>query len=399
MASSLQPPASSLKSPASSLQPKASSLTVIHLTASPFFGGPERQMIELAKTFRQENRAVETLFASFAENGNAKPFLDETTQAGFESFLLQNDMPHLWAAAKELTRLFREKQIDIALLHGHKARMVGYWAARKNRIPCIGVSRGWTAENWKIAIYTKLDKWMHRHMDHVVCVSQGQAEKVIRSGTPKKRITVIHNAIRTERFRDLSSPEYRQKLERLFPVAPKFLLGNAGRLSPEKGFDLLIAATANLVKEGLPVGLVIYGEGFLREPLQKQIDALGVSDFVRLAGYTDELDQFMPHFDVFVQSSHTEGLPNVLLEAMAAQTAVVATEVGGTNEVVVEGVTGLMVPPNQTDRLTDAIRTVLLNDSLRRSMGENGRRRVEENFTFEAQAESYWELFQKMTDR
>ncbi len=356
-------------------------------------------MIELAKTFRQEGRDIETLFASFAENGNAKPFLDETTKAGFESLMLQNDMPHLWGAAKELNRLFREKQVDIALLHGHKARMVGYWAARKNRIPCIGVSRGWTSENWKITVYTWLDKWMHRRMDHVVCVSQGQAEKVVRSGTPKERTTVIRNAIRTDRFRELSPPQYRQKLEQFFPVAPKFILGDAGRLSPEKGFDLIITATSQLVKEGIPVGLVIFGEGFLREPLQKQIDALGVSDFVRLPGFTDELDQFMPHFDVFVQSSHTEGLPNVLLEAMAARTVVVATEVGGTNEVVVEGETGLMVPPNRPDRLTDAIRTILQDDSLRRLMGENGRRRVEDNFTFEAQAGSYWTLFQKMKMR
>jgi len=369
---------------------------IIFLTASPFFGGPERQMIELAKTFRWENREIETLFASFAENGNAQPFLDEAAKAGFESLLLQNDMPHLWAATKELTRLFREKQVDIALLSGHKARMLGYWAAKKNRIPCIGVSRGWTTENWKVAVYNRLDKWMHRRMNHVVCVSQGQAEKVIRSGTPRQRITVIHNAIRTDRFRELSSPEYRKNLERLFPVTPKFILGNAGRLSPEKGFDLLITATAKLLKEGIPVGLVIFGEGFLRKPLQKQIDALGVSDSVRLTGFTNELDQFMPHFDIFVQSSYTEGLPNVLLEAMASRTAVVATEVGGTNELVVEGVTGLMVPPNQPDRLADAIRTILQNDSLRKRMGENGRNRVEENFTFESQAESYWELFQRV---
>ena len=378
-------------------------LKVIHLTASPFFGGPERQLIELAKTFRYENRAVETVFASFAEDGNAKPFLDEAAKAGFESIMLQNDMPHLWAAAKELARLFHDKQINIAFFNGYKARTVGYYAARKNRIPCIGVSRGWTMEDLKIAVYTWLDKRMHRLMDHVVCVSQGQADKVIRSGTPKKRITVIHNSIRTERFStercaDIS-PVYRQKLEQIFPAAPKFILGDAGRLSPEKGFDLLITATANLVKEGISCGLVIFGEGFLREQLQRQIDALGVSDYVRLGGFTDELDQFMPHFDVFIQSSHTEGMPNVLLEAMAARTAVVATEVGGTNELVVEGETGLMVPPNLPNRLTDAIRTVLQDDSLRRRMGENGRMRVEENFTFEAQAESYWKLFQCIVDQ
>ena len=182
----------------------------------------------------------------------------------------------------------------------------------------------------------------------------------------------------------------------MFKTPPKFILGDAGRLSPEKGFDILIASVAKLVQSGLSVGLVIFGEGFLQEPLKKQAEELGIADHIAFPGFTKELDRFMPFFDVFVQSSHTEGLPNVLLEAMAARTAVVATEVGGTNEVVVEGTTGFMVPPNDPDKLAHAIQKVLENDSLRKSMGEAGRERVQRLFTFEAQAAAYWELFQKI---
>ena len=371
-------------------------LKIAHITASPFFGGPERQMLELARTFRRENREIEVLFVSFSENGNGKAFLDEAEKAGFETFVPKSDMPHLWAASKELYRFLVDKQVDIVLLHGHKARMLGWFAAKKAKIPMIGVSRGWTTENWKIGVYNMIDKWMHRRMDHVVCVSQGQAEKVSRSGTPKDRITVIRNSIRTERFNSEPDPAYRQNLESMFKNPPKFILGDAGRLSPEKGFDILIDSVSKIVKKGISVGLVIFGEGFLREQLQKQIDDLSLSDSVSLAGFTNELDKFMPHFDVFVQSSHTEGLPNVLLEAMAARTAVVATEVGGTNEVVVEGETGFMVPPNNANELADAIQKVLQDDSLRESMGTKGHKRVDERFTFESQSAAYWELFQKL---
>ena len=353
-------------------------------------------MLELARTFREENRKIEVLFASFAENGNAKPFLEEAENADFESYILQNDMPHLWKASKELARFFKDKKIDLALLHGHKARMVGWWSARKVGIPVIGVSRGWTTENWKIAVYTKIDKWIHRRMDHVVCVSQGQADKVIRYGTPKERVSVIRNSIRTERFDGPSDHVFRTRMENLFITPPKFILGDAGRLSPEKGFDILIDSVAKLIRSGFSVGLVIFGEGFLLEPLKKQAEELGIGEFVVFPGFTKELDRFMPFFDVFVQSSHTEGLPNVLLEAMAARTAVVATEVGGTNEVVVEGITGFMVPPNDSEKLADAIQKVLENDSLRKSMGNAGRERVQQYFTFESQAAAYWELFQKI---
>lgn len=370
-------------------------LKILHITASPFFGGPERQMLELGRTLESQ-QDVKHVFASFPEGENCEPFLQKAAQAGFETYRFENDMPHLLAATQEMVRLLESSNADIFCAHGHKARILGRFSVRKHHIPIVGVSRGWTTENLKIHVFNFLDKRVHRHMDHVVCVSQGQADKVFKSGTPKEKITVIRNSIRTDRFDAKPDQKYRAKLEALFSKPPKFLLGDAGRLSPEKGFDILIDATAKLVREGISVGLVIFGEGFLLEPLQKQIDELGIHDAVVLAGFTNELDKFMPHFDVFVQSSHTEGLPNVLLEAMAARTAVVATEVGGTNEVVVEGETGFMVPPNDSEKLAEAIRRVLQDDSLRKSMGEKGRTRVEEHFTFEAQAAAYWELFQKL---
>ena len=214
---------------------------------------------------------------------------------------------------------------------------------------------------------------------------------------------MIHNAVRIDRFDVPPDISFRHQLEAMFPNKPKLIVGTAGRLSPEKGYDIFIAAAKKLLTEpqssdcertnAQNIGVVLFGEGFLREPLQKQINEAGISSSVVLPGFTNQLDQYMPHFDLFVQSSHTEGMPTVLLEAMAARTAVVATQVGGTGELMVEGSTGLMVPPNDPEALTDAIRKVLSDDELRRTMGENGRQRVEEHFTFEPQAEKYWDLF------
>jgi glycosyltransferase involved in cell wall biosynthesis len=236
-------------------------------------------------------------------------------------------------------------------------------------------------------------------MDHIVCVSQGQADKVLRSGTPAGRVSVMYNAVRLDRFDVPSDISYRHRLESMFPNKPKLIVGAAGRLSPEKGFDILIAAAGQLVKAGINAGIVIFGEGFLRESLQKQIDALGIQQSVVLAGFTDQLDQYMGHFDLFVQSSHTEGMPSVLLEAMSARTAVAATRVGGTGELVVEGSTGLMMPPNDSNALAEAMQKILSNDNLRRTMGENGRQRVQQSFSLEAQVEAYWELFRRLIRR
>jgi len=371
-------------------------LKIAHVTASPNFGGVERLILEVGRSL-QQTQDVEQLFASFPEGGNAEPFLREIEKAGFNGYRFHNDMPHLLAATLELIRLLKQHQIQILCAHGHKARMLGWFAAKYLRIPIVGISHGWTGEDKKVQIYERIDKWMHQRMDHIVCVSQGQAEKVLRFGTPASRVSVIYNAVRTDRFDVPSDISFRHRLEAMFPQKPKLIVGAAGRLSPEKGFDILVTAADMLLKSGLDVGIVLFGEGVLREPLQKQIGALGISSHVTLAGFTDQLDQFMPHFDLFVQSSHTEGMPSVLLEAMSARTAVVATQVGGTGALIVEDSTGLMVPPNDPQALAAAMQKILSNDDLRRIIGENGRNRVEREFALETQIETYWELLCRLT--
>ena len=375
-------------------------MKILILTASPFFGGPERQMLELAKTFRVRHPDVECCIGSFSEKGNCRSFLDKVVTAGFETVELANDFPHLIRAKNELKQILIDRKIDILITNGHKARGVSWLLPKSLRIPILTVSRGWTTENLKIRLFTLVDHWFHRRADHVIAVSEGQAAKVVRFGTLPERVTVIHNAIRTERFDAMPDPACREKLRSMFPnQSPDFLLGAAGRLSPEKGFDLLINTVKIVRSRSFSVGLVIFGEGFLRETLDKQIETLGLQDFVQLPGFTDDLDSFLPHFDIFVQSSYTEGLPNVLLEAMAARTPVVATNVGGTPEVVEEGITGLMVPPGNAEQLANAICRLLAEPEKLPAMGTAACERVQTLFTFENQADRYYELLKRSAER
>src|SRR5207244_4478612 len=140
-------------------------------------------------------------------------------------------------------------------------------------------------------------------------------------------------------------PRYRERLARLFRPPRKRIVGAAGRLSPEKGFDVLVDAIA-LVRDHNPdVAFAIFGDGPCRPDLQQQISSLGLTGAVALAGFRLDLDQYLPHLDLLVLPSHTEGLPNVVLEACAAGVPVVATAVGGTPEVIEDGASGFLVPP------------------------------------------------------
>jgi glycosyltransferase involved in cell wall biosynthesis len=356
------------------------------------------------RTQSELNFNIENKVISFREQGGCEPLIRELNIAGFDGIILEHDMPHLVAAYKDLVCFFRREKTSLVCAHGHKSRLLGWLAARRVGIPIVGVSHGWTWQDWKTSLYERLDQWVHRRMDKVVCVSQGQADKVIQTGTPQNRITVIHNAINPLRFSETPDSGYRQRLQDFFETAPKLIIGAAGRLSPEKGFDILAEAVRIVVENRIVVeetpelsfGVVLFGEGFLRESLQTQIDRAGIANRFKMVGFTSELDKFLPHFDLFVQSSHTEGFPCVNLEAMAAGVPVLATTVGGVPEQIVSGETGLLVPPNNSTSLANSLRQLLDNKPLRQLLAEKGQQKILTEFTCQKQAEKYWELFQEL---
>ncbi len=372
---------------------------VLHLTASPFFGGPERVILDIVRTRSVSPFPIESTIATFDENGGCEPFLAEIAKRGLNGVRLVRDMPHLIAAARELTRMIKERRIDLVCAHGHKSRALGWFAARRVGIPIIGVSHGWTWQDFRTSLYERFDQWMHRRMDAVVAVSQGQAEKIVRSGTPRNRVHVIHNAIDPVRFENGSDPTRRQALESLFDGLsnlPTILIGAAGRLSPEKGYDVLIDAFARIAVECPRAAVVLFGEGASRENLQRRIDAHGIQTRFLMPGFTPELDRLLPGFDIFAQSSRTEGFPCVNLEAMSAGVPVVATAVGGVPEQIVPETTGLLVPPGDPQALAASLKRLIGDADLRRSLAGAARKDVRNRFTCDVQAGHYVELFERV---
>jgi glycosyltransferase involved in cell wall biosynthesis len=367
-------------------------MIVVHLTASTFHGGPERQMLGLAHHLPPADRSV---FLSFAEGGRCRHFLSMARHHGFEAVAVANDTPRLWAAAGEIADHLARLGADVLCCHGYKANLVGRLAARRVKIPAAAVARGWTAESWKVRLYERMDRFHLRWMDHVVCVSEAQAVRVRRAGVRPERLSVIYNAIDPSRFPE-PDPRYRAKLLRHFRQPRTHLVGAAGRLSPEKGFDVLVAAAERVLRLRPTAGFVLFGEGPERPRLQQQISAAGLGGSFVLCGFRPDLDRFLPHFDLLVLPSYTEGLPNVVLEAFAAGVPVVATAVGGTPEVVEDGVSGYLVRPGDIDALAGRTADALADADRLPAMGAEGRLRVQERFGFAAQARLYRQLFQQL---
>lgn len=370
---------------------------VVHLTASTFFGGPERQMLGLGEHLPAGFRST---YASFPEGGRCGEFLSKVRAAGFPAVRLQADTPQVPAALADLTSLLRSTRAGVLVCHTFKPNVLGRIAARRAGIPCVVVSRGWTWESLKVRVYETLDRVNLRFVDHVVAVSDGQGERVRRAGVPSTRLSVIRNAARLKAF-STPDPAYCDKLRGLFPADTpvSHVVLAAGRLSPEKGFAVLVEAAAEVLKRHPTAGFVLFGEGGERGRLEQRVRELGLAGRVVLPGFTPELDRYLPWADVVTLPSFTEGLPNVALEASAAGVPLVATAVGGTPEVVADAVSGLLVSSGSPERLAEALGRLLSDAELRAKLGDGGRERMWAEFTFEAQAQRYADLFERLTHR
>jgi glycosyltransferase involved in cell wall biosynthesis len=365
-------------------------MNIVHLTASSFYGGPERQILGLCRALSGEARST---VLSFAEGGGCRAFLAEAGRQGVEAAVVEHDTPRLRAAVADVAAEVQGRYADVLLCHGYKADLLGRLAARRVGVPAVAVSRGWTGENCRVRLYEAIDRMHLRWMDQVVCVSEAQARKVRRaSGARPGRVRVIYNAVDPERFYD-PDPIYRMRLLRYFGPGRKKIVGAAGRLSPEKGFGVLVAAAERVLKRDPSVGFLVFGDGACRARLTRQIEKAGLMGAFVLGGFRADLDRFLPFFDLLALPSFTEGMPNVVLEAFAAGVPVVSTAVGGAPELVEEGASGFLVPAGDAAAMADRICEALASGERLRDMGLQGRQRVHDQFTFAAQSREYRRLF------
>jgi glycosyltransferase involved in cell wall biosynthesis len=284
-----------------------------------------------------------------------------------------------WRALRELVRI---RQIDIVHGHEYKTDLLTHLLARAESVIPFATAHGWTGHSWKErAVYYPADKRLLARFPRVAAVSGEIKRELVRVGADERRIDVVLNGIDPIRFK--RDPARRAPARAQFGLEPgDIAIGAVGRLEPQKRFDLLIEAFASLAKGDARLRLLIAGEGSRRDLLQAQIDRTGLGRACRLVGQANVVD-FHHAIDLYVQSSDYEGTPNVVLEAMALETPLVATAVGGTGELFADGVHGVLVPPGDVAALTRAVEHVLADPSAAARRVQAARHRIETELSFE----------------
>ena len=239
-------------------------------------------------------------------------------------------------------------------------------------------------------------RWLNRITgplpDRVACVSESVADFAARTiGIPPAKLVVIPNGIPLEDFQP--GDRSRARVDLGIPLHA-VVVGTVGRLRPVKGTSHLLEAWSRLASDHPNAILLLVGGGPQQAALERMSRRLGISEHVRFLGNRADVPALLRGMDVFVLPSLWEGMPNAALEAMAVGLPVVATAVGGTPEVVVDRVTGLLVPPGDPDALAESIARLLYDPDLRYKMGRAGRERVVNHFSVERTVERTTRLYE-----
>lgn len=303
-------------------------------------------------------------------------FVDQLKSAGVEVHFLPATSLLSLSRLKSLVVLLRKEKIDIVHTHLLYANVVGGIAAWLSRIPTIASLHNIKNDPMRAnKLRYLLETWVLKYHDYgVIAIGQLVAQVEKRRFAPE-HIRVIPNAV--EALPTLSSQARQQARKEFLDSQHNYLLISVGRLSAQKAFGDLFTALSLVVDEFPDVRLIIAGEGNQRKVLETKIKSLQMEKHIQLLGGRNDVPILLSASDIFVSSSHWEGLPIAVLEGMSAGLPIIGTRVGDMPYVVVEGETGLLVDPGDINKLALALRQLLEDGKTRRQMGVTGRKRME----------------------
>jgi glycosyltransferase involved in cell wall biosynthesis len=301
--------------------------------------------------------------------------------------------PSIWRPLRDLVR---GRAIDVVHAHDYKTNVLAWLVCRSTGAVPLATAHGWTGHSWRERlVYYPADKRVLSRLPLVVAVSSDVKADLVANGCRPERVRVLLNGIDHRAFR-----RDRQRVAdarvRFGMADGQIAIGAVGRLEPQKRFDLLIAAFAKLRHSHPSAQLLIAGDGSLKQALQAHVDARQLGTCCRLLGHVDDVPLFHHAIDLFVQSSTYEGTPNVVLEAMALESPIVATDVGGTAELVAHGREGLIVPPGEVDALASAMQNVLCDPAAARARAAAARHRVETDLSFECRLRALESIYREL---
>ena len=387
--SSSQLTAVRITEPATQRQP----IRVLHLRDSPWVDGPGRTILETGSHL-DPTRVAYHIGVLVATREGEHPLVDAARQRGIAITSIDDRGRFDEKLFGPILELIDSLQIDI--LHTSEFRTSLLAQVIKHRRPhlrMVATAHGWIANTLRRRVIRFLDKAMFRRFDHVIMVSSATRSLVPRWWLSDSRTTVLRNALVLKSYGSETVNKPRR------PIDPnRAVLVNIGRLSPEKGQEMLLNAIHALTPRWPHLRLKFAGIGPLEEHLRAVARSLGIEDRVEFVGYVKDMPRLYADIDLVVQSSFTEGLPNVILEAAYLRVPIVATAVGGTAEVIAHRQSGWLIEP-KLDLLIDGITQFLERPNDFVQMAEQAHQGIVRNYSFDLRTEKLTQIYERLLGR
>lgn len=357
-------------------------------------GGPDKTIINSPRYLAGQGYRMLCCYMHAPDDPGFPRLREKAELKGTDLISIPDHGPLDYKVIHRMLKLCREQNVTIWHGHDYKSNLIGlllypFWPMR-----LVTTVHGWVEKTRRTPLYYWIDRCTLRFYEKVICVSDDLYQTCRKYGVPKRRCMLLENGIDVSDFKRRQSVE--QAKSALSVPQDHFLIGAVGRLSAEKGFDLLIRSVDVLIKKGQNISLMIFGEGNEQSSLQKQIDESGYNERIQLMGFRTDLRACYEAMDLFVLSSLREGLPNVVLEAMAMNVPVLSTKVAGIPRLIQHDVNGYLIDSGSSELLTSAL-TILISDaSLRDRYRQAGRQTVETKFSFAIRMEMLSRLYDEM---
>lgn len=358
-------------------------IRVLNCRSSGSIAGPEHALLHLASALG--GRGVETqelaLYRRGAEAPELHPWIEAARAAGLAADQVLDPGPFSIGVVRRMDRRIRRSGAQILHTHDYKTNILGGIAARRpdRGMPWVATVHLHTDTSRRLRLYRKLDLFLLRLADRVVTVSRDQCEMLARRGVDRNRIALIPTVIDGAAFRARAGePAHTRQALGLSPAAPVVTL--IGRLSNQKGVDDFLIAAERIHRAQPEARFLVVGQGPQRAALEAQAEALALDGAVSFLGYRSDTAPLLAASDVVALPSRAEGLPVVLLEAMAIGRPVVAARVGGVPDVLSDDETGLLVPPNAPDTLAERILGLLAEPGHARAIGAAAQRLADRRY-------------------
>jgi glycosyltransferase involved in cell wall biosynthesis len=368
-------------------------ISIFDMRDSPWVDGPGRTILEIAEALN--NSGFEYIIGTLVQDGaEFGPYAKEAEHRGLSVEPIRERSAHDVRVLRQTLQAIERRDTDIIHTHEFRSDLIGLICARRKGLRLVSTVHGWIANDTKGKIYTILNKLILRFFDRVIVVSEKIRTELIQWKIPERKIVVVPNALRIDHYRiDRTDDLFRRELGL---GSDDVIVAKIGRLSAEKGhLDLLQAAQLALVKCDR-LRFVLIGIGPEEEALRKSAKQLGIEDRVIFAGYRKEMVRVYNSTDLVVQSSYTEGMPNVILEALLMEIPVVATNVGGTGEIIEHGRSGILIESRRPDVLAAQL-IEFVNDRARfRTMARAGRERICQQFNSTRRIERMRAIYEEL---